>query len=312
MSKVTNILAIVDPTAAEQPAVEKAAVLAEKFHARLELYVCDTRAAREARLARDRAKDPTRLLDVNLRPMLDKLAEPIRARGVDVTVESEYADVLHDGLLARTKRTSADLVVKDTHHHSLAKRTFITNTDWHLIRGCPVPLLLTKATKWSAQPKVVAAVDPGHVNDKPAALDVRILQHAAAVAKCLGGELHVAHAYLPLAIVAAATVGTPPMIATVPPEALNAEHETKLKELTALAKSYQSDPDKIHLDVASPTEFIPRIAETLSADIVAMGAIARSGLKRIFIGHTAENVLERLPCDALIVKPPNFDVDMSF
>jgi nucleotide-binding universal stress UspA family protein len=37
-----------------------------------------------------------------------------------------------------------------------------------------------------------------------------------------------------------------------------------------------------------------------------MGAIARSGLKRIFIGSTAEDVLERLPCDALIVKPPNF------
>lgn len=312
MNKVTNILVIVDPTTNEHPAVDKAAVLAAKFGARLELYICDTKAARETRLAKDRAKDPSRMLDVNLRPMLDKLAQPIRSGGVDVAVECEYADALHEGLLARTQRTSADLVIKDTHHHSFAKRTFITNTDWHLIRGCPAPLLLTKGTKWSEHPKVVAAVDPGHENDKPASLDVRILEHAAGFAKRLGGELHIAHAYLPLSIVAAATVGTPPMIATIPPETLAAEHAAKLKELSELARSYQSDSGKIHLDVSSPTEFIPRIAETLPADIVTMGVIARSGLKRIFIGHTAENVLERLACDALIVKPPNFTAAMSF
>jgi len=34
-----------------------------------------------------------------------------------------------------------------------------------------------------------------------------------------------------------------------------------------------------------------------------MGAISRSGLKRLLIGNTAERVLEHLPCDLLIVKP---------
>jgi len=43
-----------------------------------------------------------------------------------------------------------------------------------------------------------------------------------------------------------------------------------------------------------------------------MGAISRSGLKRIFIGSTAEDVLERLPCDALIVKPPDFASALPF
>jgi hypothetical protein len=35
-----------------------------------------------------------------------------------------------------------------------------------------------------------------------------------------------------------------------------------------------------------------------------MGAVPRSGLKRLFIGNTAERVLHQLPCDLLIVKPP--------
>jgi universal stress protein E len=33
-----------------------------------------------------------------------------------------------------------------------------------------------------------------------------------------------------------------------------------------------------------------------------MGATSRSGLKRIFIGNTAEHVLDSLQCDVLVVK----------
>jgi universal stress protein E len=33
-----------------------------------------------------------------------------------------------------------------------------------------------------------------------------------------------------------------------------------------------------------------------------MGAISRSGLKRIFIGNTAEHTLDSLKCDLLVVK----------
>jgi hypothetical protein len=37
-----------------------------------------------------------------------------------------------------------------------------------------------------------------------------------------------------------------------------------------------------------------------------MGAVSRSGLKRVFIGNTAERALNELPCDVLVVKPPGF------
>ena len=51
---------------------------------------------------------------MNLKPMLEALARPLRERGIDVTTECEYANVLHEGLLDRAKRTTADLIVKDT------------------------------------------------------------------------------------------------------------------------------------------------------------------------------------------------------
>jgi universal stress protein E len=312
MNPLNNILAIVDPTAERHPAVEKSALLAEKLSARLELYVCDTKASREVRLAAQAGRRADQPLLVNLKAFLEDLAKPIRERGVDVTTEVECADPLHIGLIDRARRTTADLIVKDTHHHSFAQRTFLTNTDWELIRACPVPLLLTKSKRWASAPKLCAAVDPGHANDKPAVLDERIVDHAAFLAKRLGGELHLLHVYLPAAIVAAAAAGSPPIAMTVSAEELAREAEQKSAPLRDLIAEYRVAPGNVHLEVGGPAAVLPRAAGELRADIVAMGAISRSGLKRVFIGSTAEDVLEHLPCDALIVKPPDFAAALPF
>ena len=306
MEYIKQILVIVDPTASEHPAIAKAALLAEKFGARIELFVCDTTSTRETRLAAHVRARPGEPFPINSKALLETLAAPLRSRGLDVTTECAHADVLHVGLIDRTRRTNADLVVKDTHHHSLAQRTFLTNTDWQLIRGCPVPLLLTKETKWATVPRIFAAVDPGHVNDKPEMLDHWIVEHASLLAQRLEGELHVVHVYLPMAIVGTAVAGNPPLAAAVPAADLAAEELNRRKLLDALLSEYQLGADRIHLEVGGPAQVLPRAAESLHADVLTVGAIARSGLKRIFIGSTAEDVLERLPCDALIVKPPNF------
>lgn len=306
MDYIKRILVIVDPTAARHPSIDKAALLAEKFNARLELFVCDTKAAREMRLASHvRAKPGTPLL-TNIKGELESLAAPLRARGLDVTTETACADPLHVGLIDRIRHTSTDLVVKDTHHHSLAQRTFLSNTDWQLIRACPVPLLLTKGAPWAATPRIVAAVDPGHVNDKPKILDHWIIEHASLIAQRLHGELHVVHVYLPLAIVGAATGVNPTMITAAAPEELALEEKNRRELVNALVGEYDVPPRNIHLELGGPAQMLPLAAEHINADVMTMGAIARSGLKRIFVGSTAEDVLEKLPCDALIVKPPQF------
>jgi universal stress protein E len=305
MNRICNILVILDPTASEHPAVTKGALLAKRFNARLELFACETKASREARLAQHARKHPKEPLVVDLKAMLEILAVPLRTHGIDVATETERADPLHAALLDRTRRTSAELVLKDTHHHTLAQRTFLTNTDWQLIRSCPVPLLLVKPRSWSSSPRIVAAIDPGHANDKPAALDHCILQHASAFSSKLQGELHVLHAHIPAAIVVAAA-SVPPMVTAITAEELAREEELKRKELAAVVSDYGVRNENIHVQTGGTAEVLPRIAQVINADIMTLGAISRSGLKRAFIGSTAEDVLEELPCDALIIKPPDF------
>jgi universal stress protein E len=61
-----------------------------------------------------------------------------------------------------------------------------------------------------------------------------------------------------------------------------------------------------HIVGRHPADAIAQTAKEIHSAIVVMGAVSRSGLKRLFIGNTAERVLDLLPCDVLIVKPVHF------
>jgi universal stress protein E len=203
---------------------------------------------------------------------------------------------------AHLQHTTADLIVKETRHHPYARRTVFSNADWELISGLSAPLLLTKSKGWSAVPNVLAAINPGSKNEKAAQLDHCILDRAAQVAHRLGGELHVVHAYPCKVPVVAPIMAGPMLTATISPEALAAEHAARFKTLTRLAARYCLPPANIHLEVGGVRGSICNVAAQVHADIVVMGSMSRTGLARAFIGDTVEEVLERLPCDALIVK----------
>jgi len=311
MDRIADILVIVDPTVVEQPAIAKAHALATRFAAGIELLACDTKYSREMRMAAALSAGGNAPVCEDLQAMLDRLAEPLRGGGIDVTTHLITGDPLHECILAWVRNSPADLLVKDTHHHSLANRTFITNTDWNLIRGCPLPLLLTKSKPWGTPPVFAAAVDPGHANDAPAALDRDILDVAATLAKRFDAQLHVMHAYFP-ATIAVAGPGGMPALAGVSAEALAAEQALRRSRIMPLGDEYGVAAANLHVDMGAAAQYLPRMAAECHADIVVMGAIARSGLRRMFIGSTAERVLETLPCDVLVVKAPDFTKNLPF
>jgi universal stress protein E len=196
-----KILALVDPTTNEQqPVIERAAWLAEKTGAVIELFACDydanIDAGRVATVSLPDAGARERLL-LRHRGRLDQLAGPLRERGLSVTVNVAWDYPVADVLIKRAAAERPWLVAKDAQHDNLVQRTLLTNADWRLIRKCPVPLLLVKRPAIASNPVVLAAVDPLHVHDKPAALDDAIYKFAAVLSASSGGALHLVHAAAP-------------------------------------------------------------------------------------------------------------------
>ena len=148
-----TILVVVDPTAgSHQPALERAAWLAKQAGARLDLFSSEydpdldsARAAAAAPAARER------LLEAQRRALED-LAGPLRKQGLTVSVDVVWDHPFDAAIVNKAAAHDYWLVAKDTHHHNLVQRTLLTNVDWHLIRKCPVPLLLVKDRKLAAEP----------------------------------------------------------------------------------------------------------------------------------------------------------------
>ena len=51
---------------------------------------------------------------------------------------------------------------------------------------------------------------------------------------------------------------------------------------------------------------IPELAEELQVELIVMGTVGYSGIAGIFIGHTAETILNRIDCSVLAIKPKGF------
>jgi universal stress protein E len=277
--------------------LERAARLAKQLGAKLELftvdYDVDIDAGHVSKVWIPESGLRERLL-LEHRHTLDALAEPLRASGVTVTVDVAWDCPEGEAIVRKVIASQPWLVAKDTRHHNVIERTLLTNTDWHLIANCPAPLLLVKPRAIAERPNVLAAVDPLHEHDKPAQLDHTIFNFAQALASVTGGNLHVVHSH------------AAPMGIELPPrvrEMVKREHAEAMSKFLAQRDVASSN---VHLVEGFPYESLPRAAVDFAADFIVMGAVARRGLAKLFIGSTAERVLDRLPCDLVIIKPEGF------
>jgi universal stress protein E len=306
MKRLDRILVIVDPTAVAQPALDKATLLARRFGAALELFICDFDPALSGQPYFDTQKlRQLREEFVSERvEFLEEMADDLRGAGIATETHVHWDNPAFHGILRRVQESSPDLVVKDTHYHSVIRRTLFTNTDWNLIRTCPAPLLLAKPGDWHESTRILAALDPGHLGDKPAALDHDILGAAALLSSRLGGELHAVHAYFPAALLAAVTTiaGVPVMSGVSADEIVETERQRVAEALRQILDQHAVPAERIHLEQGSAVDVLPRVVERLGADVLVMGAVSRSRLQELFVGSTAERVLDRLGCDVLVVK----------
>jgi universal stress protein E len=308
VEKFSRILSVIDPTAAEQPALQRAAWLAARTGATLELLTCYYNEY----LSGDRLFDSSSLelarqdLLENYKSDLEHLARPLRRHGIEVSTTATWDHPIHEGIVRHAIATGAQLVFKDAHRHSALERAFLSNSEWNLIRACPVGLWLVKRSSFPEKPVFVAAIDPMNEHDKPATLDDEILELCKVMKDVVGADVHVFHGYDPRMAVATATAN-----AYIPvslpldqiEEEMRAQHEKRFRELTDF---HGIDRDKTHLISGLTHEELPALSRELNASVVVMGAVARNRLKRLFIGATAERTLEHLPCDLLIVKPDWF------
>jgi len=298
------LVAIKDPQARRSPAAAKATQLAQELRAEVELFHAlnapvnvdfslrngGAPALKES-LSRWRSQSLERL---------ERLAAPLRRSGVRVKTAVEWDYPAHEAVIRRALRIGAGLIVADRHAGRHVVPWLLQLADWELLRSSPVPVLIVKSPRPYQRPAVLAALDPSHVFAKPAKLDDQVLRLGNAVASALHGALHVVHAYVPY------SVGLPPHGMTAAAVTALIEERAAASARAGLERALRSTKvpgTRRHLVAGHPVNVIPEVARRTRSSIVVMGAVSRSGLKSVFIGNTAERVLDDLECDLLVIKP---------
>jgi universal stress protein E len=237
------------------------------------------------------------------RRRLEQFARDESLRGLRVTCTTSWDYPPHEAIIRRARNSRADLVIALTRPHRPGARLVLRNIDWELIRYCPVPLLLVKSSRPYRRPAIVAAVDPFHA--RPADLDARLLAAGGAFARLLHGTLHVFHSYMPIVAVATMPTSTAPLL-TLPAEMEEMHGQQIAGAIDRLAESAGVPRRRRHIHMGDVTGELRAAVSDTHAGVVVMGAVSRLGLARLFIGNTAERVLDKLDCDVLVVKPRGF------
>jgi universal stress protein E len=232
---------------------------------------------------------------------LEHRAQGLRRPGLQVRSSVAWDYPIHEGIVRQVLRHQPDLlIVQPSRHHG---PWMLGYTDYKLIETCPCPLLLMKTTRPYVESCLIAAVDPMHEHDKPAALDDVILDAATVLSTALSGKLWLFHARAPWPQVKPSLSHQPAAVR----EDVEIVHSRSVEErVLQLAHRHGIARNNIELVEGHAVDALPFFARRESADIVAIGAVSRSLLKRIVIGHTAEVLLDGLDCDLLIMKPPGF------
>jgi universal stress protein E len=298
------LVAIKDPTAISLPAVDKAVQLARAFGATVELFhAIGTHVYTGFDLDTEELADLKNARLVQALARLEAVAERVRDVQVPVKVSAEWDYPPYEAVVREGLRAQADLIVAECHAGRRVAPLVLHLTDWELLRYSPVPVLLVKSKKPYSKPTLLAAVDPTHANAKPTKLDDEIVATATAVRSALKASLHAVHAFVPIPV-------------NVKPSELLNENATKLierrarkeagKRLDKVLKHIRLGRGHRHLMSRHPVNAIPELARKIRADIVVMGAVSRTGFKRLLIGNTAERIIDDLACDVLVVKPKDF------
>ncbi len=230
-----------------------------------------------------------------------EVAAPYLKDGVQFEVKVVWHHRPYEAIIAEIFETGHDLLLKGTRKHDVLESVFFTPTDWHLLRKCPCPVLLVKNHDWPINGNIIASVHVGSENTTHTALNDSMVEQGLKFAKQLNAELYLVNSY-PVTP-ANVTVELPEFDPTSYTDAVRGFHLTAMK---ALRQKYGIDEEHTYVKEGLPEDVVPKAAQELDAGLVILGTTGRTGLSAVFIGNTAENVIDKINCDVLALKPEGY------
>ncbi len=318
MKYFKNILCIVEPGKDNKPALERAVMLSENNQARLTVITIPQSIGAQSDLLEDRSI-PANLAVATVdgyKQELERLVEPYRQQ---INIETEIVSgTPFLEIIRKVLRNGHDLVIKCPESPDWLDQLF-SGDDKQLLRKCPCPVWMVKQHDGEYH-RILAAVDVDDNHTTKAlktrqALNDSVMELAGSLAVSEFAELHVVYAW---EAIAESAIRYAPFMQRPENEVDDyvekvRQHHSELLETLIKQASIRLGADAVnyikpqcHMIKGAARKEIPALAKQLDVDCVVMGTVGRVGVPGLFIGNTAESILDQLECSVLAIKPLGF------
>ncbi len=201
-----------------------------------------------------------------------------------------------------------DLVIKEADTGDTPETGFHA-FDMDLLRKCPCPVWLCRPFRHEApRLKIATAIDPDNEGPAGRALSLRLLQLGASLATLYGVPLHVVSCWdFPMENYLRHSTWV-----TLPDHELTdmilhtqTRHDRAMRNLIREAGIEPAGLESHHIR-GPAAQAIPRLVAEGYVDILIMGTVARTGIPGFIIGNTAEDILRKVDCTLVALKPDGF------
>ena len=314
MKRFSNILFVSDRTTDDSAALGQAVALANNNQARLTVAGLVEASAREKAASKPRMQLLLDAIVEQRRDELQSLLRDVNAAGIKienkVLVGKGFLEIIREVL-----RHERDLVIKSARGAAKFARSFGT-TDMKLLRKCPCPVWLVKANQQGAFRQILVALDYDQEDPRVEVLNVQLLEMAMSLAVSESARLHVIHAWqLPHEDLLRSRHTRIYFTERELDRMVEEEEATRRDWLEALVARHWGFLDRktadglkpqLHLPRGHANELVPDVSKKVGADLVVMGSLGRAGIPGLLVGNTAEDILHRIHCSVLTVKPSGF------
>ncbi len=316
MRRFKKILLVLDPKSKEKSVLIRAVQLSQVNKAELKVVSIIEGPPPKIEFAtpselEQLIAEKNRLIEkVNIERKKDikKLIYPFVSDGIKIHSEilngKPFIEIIKQVLLF-----DFDLIIKNAEGKMGFMSSIFGSEDIHLMRKCPCPVWLIKPNQTKRFKRILAAVDinPFLVNNQQDELNKKIIELSISLAKKDNSELHILHVWSYLN-------------ESIFKENLNEESQSKheslakwemekrKEELEKLLSQYSLEGIKfnLHMLKGDPKKQIPKFSENFKVELLIMGTLGRTGVPGLFIGNTAETVLNNVKCSLLTLKPNGF------
>ncbi|MFC0179438.1 universal stress protein UspE [Thorsellia kenyensis] len=309
MSIYQNLLVAIDPSQDEQPALRRAVYLIRKNGGKIKAFlpIYDFSYEMTTLLSpTDRASMRQSVIDERVEWIKYQARYYLEA-GVPIDIKVIWHNRPFEAIIQEVMEYNHDLVLKMAKQHDKLESLIFTPTDWHVLRKCPCPVWMVKDKPWPEGGTALVAVNLSSEESYHASLNEKLISESIELASHVDKtEVHLVTAYPETPINIAIEI--PDFDPSAYNDAIRGQHLLAMK---SLRQKFEIDEDKTHVLSGSAEQIIPQKSNELQAGIVVIGTMGRTGLSAAFIGNTAEEVINHITCDLLVIKPNGFSSPVS-